>query len=43
MASIGVTRRSCDAVAAPSCGANGAAKEWADFPLIPLAWSGDGL
>jgi hypothetical protein len=43
MASIGVTRRPSDAVATPSCGANGTAKEWADFPLILLAWSGDGL
>ena len=42
MASIGVARPSSDAVATPPRGANGTAKGWADFPLIPPAWSGDG-
>ena len=42
MARIGVAGLSSDAVAASPRSANGTAEEWADFPLIPPAWSGDG-
>ena len=42
MASIEVVRLSSDAVATPPGSANGAAKEWAVFPLIPPAGSSDG-
>jgi hypothetical protein len=37
MASIGVAGLSPDAVATPPRSANGIAKGWADFPLIPPA------
>lgn len=40
--SIGRARQYSDAVATSPRSANGGAQEWADFPLIPLAWSGDG-
>ena len=42
VARTGDDGRSSDAVAASPRSADGTTEEWADFPLIPPAWSGDG-